>query len=113
MAAAAEIQRQIAEHNQTSMGGPLKVRIGLSAGNPVRKDEDYFGTVVQLAARLCAVAGTDEIAVSDTATRQPGCARFALSAPRTVALKGFKERQPIRMLFWHESSPASALENAA
>jgi adenylate cyclase len=102
VAAAAEIQRQIADFNATTQGAALKVRIGLSAGNPIRKDDDYFGTVVQTAARVCPVAGAGEIALSDAVTRLPGCESFTYSEPIAVPLKGFPEPQLVRKLIWSE-----------
>src|SRR6185312_13955335 len=102
VAAAAEIQRQIADFNATTQGAALKVRIGLSAGNPIRKDDDYFGTVVQTAARVCPVAGAGEIALSDALTRLPGCESFNYSEPIAVPLKGFPEPQLVRKLIWSE-----------
>ena len=47
------IQRAFAEHNSTHNGIPLKVKIGLSAGEPVDDSDDLFGVAVNLAARVC------------------------------------------------------------
>ncbi len=55
MACATAIQTTFAERNETAED-PIKVRIGLNAGEPVAEDEDLFGTAVQLAARVCAHA---------------------------------------------------------
>ena len=38
--------------------------MGLAVGQPIRDQDDYFGTVVQLAARLCACAGEAQICVA-------------------------------------------------
>lgn len=108
VAAAAEMQRQIDEHNRISMSHPLSVRIGLSAGEPVREDNDYFGTVVQLSARVCAVAGAREVAVSDLVAELAGSENFAFSDIQRVPLKGFSEPQPVRMLLWEQKPEAGA-----
>ena len=108
VAAAAEIQRQIAEFNAVTTGAALKIRIGLSAGNPIRKDDDYFGTVVQTAARVCPVAGTGEIALPEAMTRLPGCDRFTYSEQILVPLKGFSSPQPVRKLLWSAAAAAPA-----
>jgi class 3 adenylate cyclase len=100
LAAAAEIQRQLAQRNEASTAGQLKVRIGLSAGNPIRKDDDYFGTVVQTAARLCAVARAGEIALPDALAGFPGCETFAYEEPVAMPLKGFPEPLLVRKLVW-------------
>jgi len=106
VAAAAEMQRQIDEHNRISMSHPLSIRIGLSAGEPVREDNDYFGTVVQLSARVCAVAGAREVAVSDLVAELAGRENFVFSAIQHVPLKGFTEPQPVRMLLWEQKPSA-------
>ncbi len=107
VAAAAEMQRQIDEFNKQAMTHPLSVRIGLSAGEPVREDNDYFGTVVQLSARVCAVAGAREVAVSDHVAELVGTELFVFSDIQLVPLKGFPEPQPVRMLLW-EQKPSAA-----
>jgi hypothetical protein len=45
---------------------PISVGIGVHAGETVRTDEGYVGTAVNMAARLCSVAGAGEVLVSDT-----------------------------------------------
>jgi adenylate cyclase len=106
VAAAAEMQRQIDEHNRISMSHPLSVRIGLSAGEPVREDNDYFGTVVQLSARVCAVADAREVAVSDLVAELAGSEIFVFSDIQRIPLKGFAEPQPVRMLLWEQKPSA-------
>ena len=43
---------------------PLRVRMGLHTGEVEPRDDDYFGPVVNRAARVMAVANGDQIAVS-------------------------------------------------
>ncbi len=62
---AIQIQRELDEHAQASPGRQLKVRIGAAAGEPVEQDNDLFGSTVQLAARLCAHAQSEQIIVSN------------------------------------------------
>ncbi len=57
------IQRSFEKFNSTS-AEPLRVRIGIHAGEPVEDSNDLFGTTVQLAARLCDGAEPDTIVVS-------------------------------------------------
>src|SRR5260221_5359164 len=107
VAAASEIQRQIAEHKRVTASSFLKVRIGLAAGQPIRDQDDYFGTVVQLAARICACAAEAEICVTDAIAEQTGPSRkFSFSEPRDVKLKGFADSQKMRVLHWSESARA-------
>jgi class 3 adenylate cyclase len=63
---ATPIQRELASRKQDSGDKvPIKVRIGAAAGEPVEKNEDIFGTTVQLAARLCSHAEPEQILVSN------------------------------------------------
>lgn len=57
------IQRALAAHNQRDATPPVKVRIGLSAGEPVAENEDFFGAAVQLARRACDHADPERILV--------------------------------------------------
>ncbi len=68
--------------------------IGIAAGAVVRRESDYFGRVVNLAARLAAAAGPDEILVSDeviTATVASGEASPRLVLLEPLELKGIPE----------------------
>ena len=109
VAAAGEIQRQIAEHNRVTASSYLKVRMGLAVGQPIRDQDDYFGTVVQLAARLCACAGEAEICVANAIVEQvAGAKRFNFTDVREVRLKGFAEAQKMRFLLWEQRAAAPA-----
>ena len=55
--AALQIQRELA-------GAEVRVRVGLNAGEPIAKDDDYFGSAVQLAARVCDRAEPGQVLVS-------------------------------------------------
>ncbi len=74
---------------------PLKVRIGLNAGEPVREDDDLFGTAVQLARRVCDAAGGGEILVTDVVRQLAMGKVFVFSERESAALKGFDE--PVRL----------------
>ena len=113
IAAAAEIQRQVTEYNSVTTSSPLKLRIGVSSGKPIREGDDFFGTVVQTAARLCAVAQADEIVVPDSIRQMPGCDNFAYEQPIAVPLKGFSEPQLVRKVIWGNTAAARAPAAAA
>ncbi|MCV2888186.1 nuclear transport factor 2 family protein [Ruegeria aquimaris] len=77
----------------------LALRIGLHTGEVVENRGDFFGTVVNKAARIASAAGPGEILVSD-ALRQmvssdAGC-RF--SAPVSLRLKGFEGEHAVYRL---------------
>ena len=101
--AAAAIQRQFARYNADA-SEPLRVRIGVQAGEPVADHDDLFGAAVQLAQRLCSEAEADGILVSGLVRELCGedAARFvALGARR---LKGFSESVPVFRFEWRESA---------
>ncbi|MCY1246933.1 Adenylate and Guanylate cyclase catalytic domain protein [compost metagenome] len=67
---------------------PIHIRIGIDCGEPVEDSNDLFGTTVQLAARLCSAASTDQILVSENVFRnQHSSATFTQTA--RLQLKGF------------------------
>lgn len=69
----------------------LSLRIGIHTGDVVHSGEDFFGTVVNKAARVTAIAGAGEICLSDVTQAVVGSGPdFAFSAPTTVSLKGLE-----------------------
>jgi class 3 adenylate cyclase len=85
---------------QTACGpGPndpgFRVRIGMSAGEPVEESDDLYGAAVNLAARLCAVARGGQILVSNT-VKELALGKAHRFAPlEAVTLKGFQEPVPL------------------
>jgi predicted ATPase/DNA-binding SARP family transcriptional activator len=61
---AVEVQRKIGSE-PWKLETPLRVRIGLSTGEAESRDGDYYGTVVNRAARLMAVAHGGQVVVSN------------------------------------------------
>jgi class 3 adenylate cyclase len=61
---AVEIQRAFAMYNLENPDTPMHLRVGLSAGEPVKDDTQLFGLAVNLAARICASAEPDQILVA-------------------------------------------------
>lgn len=60
-----QIQNALLEHNRLDAAMPVRVRMGLNAGEAVQEEDDFFGTTVQLAARVCDKAGEGEIFITD------------------------------------------------
>lgn len=79
----------------------LSLRIGIHTGDVVHSGEDFFGTVVNKAARITAVAGAGEIYLSDITQAVVGSGPdFAFSAPTTVTLKGLEGDHRVVFLKW-------------
>lgn len=68
---------------------PLRVRIGLAAGEPLDDEGDLFGLTVVAAGRICGAAGAGRVFVADEIPPlvRGGAVRF--SEVGEVALKGF------------------------
>jgi CheY-like chemotaxis protein len=62
---AVTMQRAVARHNRRDAEHPLALRIGLSGGEAILMDGDWYGPPVVEASRLCSQAGGSEIIVSD------------------------------------------------
>jgi class 3 adenylate cyclase/ABC-type branched-subunit amino acid transport system substrate-binding protein len=58
------VERAAAEPDQA--GGPIRVGVGIHAGETVETAEGYVGQAVNVAARLCALAGPGEVLVTGT-----------------------------------------------
>ena len=89
------IQRAFAAHNEEHPDTPIRVRMGLNAGEPVAEDQDLFGTAVQVAARVCAHAQPCQILASNVVQELAAGKGFAFSDQGEVALKGFEK--PVRL----------------
>jgi adenylate cyclase len=88
------MQRAFAAHNE-SADEPIRVRIGLNAGEPIAKEEDLFGTAVQLAARICAQAEPGEILAPIVVRELAAGKGFLLADRGDVALRDFED--PVRL----------------
>jgi class 3 adenylate cyclase len=89
------IQRALAAHNKHGADHPVRVRIGLSAGEPVAQNEDFFGAAVQLARRACDHAEPDRILVPAVVRDLCIGKTFRFMDIGEVPLKGFPE--PVRL----------------
>ena len=99
---AVAIQRAFAERNAgvgaqhaAPLQEPVRVRIGLNAGEPVAEESDLFGSAVQLAARVCAAAEPGRILVSNVVRELAMGKGHLFSDVGEVALRGFED--PVRL----------------
>ena len=95
------MQRAFAERNE-SAEEPIKVRIGLNAGEPIAEDEDLFGMAVILAARIAAKAEGGEIVASEAVRQIVAGKKFPFSDRGETALRGFEDRVHIYQVSWRE-----------
>jgi class 3 adenylate cyclase/tetratricopeptide (TPR) repeat protein len=107
---AAALQAGHAEDPIDTPLGPLQVRIGIHAGTPLVDPldaEDYLGHEVDYAARIAALAGGDQIVLSETMAalvRDARVAGFRLQAHGEHELKGIG-RVPVFELLHGEKQP--------
>jgi class 3 adenylate cyclase len=100
---AVALQRAFAAHNE-SADEPIRVRIGLNAGEPIAEDEDLFGTGVILAARIAAKAEGGEILASDVVRQLVAGKGFLFSDHGDVELRGFEDPVRLYEVRWREEA---------
>ena len=86
-----KIQHDLTQYRAARHDLPLHVRIGIAAGEPIERHNDFFGSTVQLAARLCALAEPDHILVSNTVAELCAGKALRMRSLGLVTLKGFEE----------------------
>ena len=88
-ACAVGIQQAVDRHNRQIGSDRLRVRVGLNVGEPIRDEDDYFGTPVVVAKRLCDSAEGGQILASDLVRLLIGDrGGFAFEPVGELALKG-------------------------
>lgn len=100
VACAQNVQRAFDVHRQAHADDPLHIRIGMSAGEPISRRTDLFGSVVNLAARVCARAGPDEIMVAPVVRELCRGKGYPFESLGDVELKGFAEKVALYRLAW-------------
>ena len=95
---AAQIQRELARREKSEH--QIKVRIGGAAGEPVERDNDIFGSTVQLAARLCSHAEPDQILVSNVVAELCIGKGLLFRPLGEVSLKGFDRPVQVHAVDW-------------
>jgi class 3 adenylate cyclase len=93
--AALRIQSEIKAHRTVAPDIGMALRIGLAAGEPIKSGDDLFGSTVQLAARVCAIAGGDQTVITDSIREISATIGAEFSDLGEQSLKGFKT--PVRV----------------
>ena len=97
---AQNLQKAFAAHRHAHPGDPLHISIGMSAGEPISRSEDLFGSVVNLAARICAQASSDEIMVAGVVRELCIGKTFPFESCGEAELKGFSEKVALYRVRW-------------
>lgn len=98
MTAAKTIQKLVTEAEREPR---LEVRIGIHTGDVIEADGDFFGNVVNKAARITAAANPGQILVSDvTRGMVESGGGFEFESPISVMLRGTEGNHSISTLNW-------------
>jgi class 3 adenylate cyclase len=101
---ATRILRALAKHQEEHTEYPLKVRIGIAAGEPVEREHDLFGATVQLAARLCSHAQPEQILVSNVVAELCLGKGVPFKELGDVLLKGFSRPIRVHVVEWSSAT---------
>ncbi len=99
--AAVQIQTALADHERFNN---IRVRIGMSAGEPIAESDDLYGATVNQAARIMSMAQGGEILVSDLVRGLLQGRRFQFEDQGTHQLRGFRESVRLFRVDWQSAS---------
>ena len=95
------MQRRIAEQREHTDGAPVGLRIGLNAGEVIISEDDYFGTPVIVAKRLCDQAGPGMTLLSEVVRSLVGSRpEYSFTPVGSLRLKGLAEPVTAFELDW-------------
>jgi class 3 adenylate cyclase len=89
--AAIEIRAGIADISIPDTDEKLSIRIGMTSGEPLEEGGDLFGSVVNLASRLCDLAEAGEILLSEECVAELTDDAIGLESIGNVSIRGFDE----------------------
>ncbi len=92
--AAIAMQQAITEHYANSET-PIRIRVGINAGEPIEEQHDLYGASVIRAARVMGQAQGGEILVADVVRQLVEGKKYLFSGRGEADLKGFEE--PVRL----------------
>lgn len=95
------VQRALLERNRGRGEDAVHVRVGLSAGEPVEDSGDLFGSVVQMARRVCDAGEAGSILTSNVIRELAMGKGFTFKDRGEAQLKGFADPVRLHELHWH------------
>ena len=91
LGAAVRVQRDVDRYNAAAAQSALRVRIGLNVGEAIPDRGDYFGSSVNLAARVCAAAGPGEVYCTSIVRTRAAHSEFRFVERGPYNMKGFPD----------------------
>jgi adenylate cyclase len=101
------IQQELAKHNGTQGSLPVKVRIGLNAGAAVQEEDDFFGTTVQLSARVCDKADSEQIFITQSVRDLVTGHSIQFRDAGNFDMKGIEKPVPVYEVVWRAQLQAA------
>ena len=99
---AINIQKTMAQHNEENPTTIMNLRIGISAGEPVRNDKQLYGAAVNLAARLSAQAKPGSILVAQVVKDLCIGKSISFANRGEFEAKGFEQPVPMFAVVWED-----------
>ena len=99
--AAIAMQRAITEHF-TASETPVRIRVGINAGEPIDEGDDLYGASVIRAARVMGQADGGEILVTNVVRELVEGKEYLFSDRGAAELKGFNETVRLFEVRWGE-----------
>ena len=100
---AVAIQKLIVKHCEENPDKSMNLRIGISAGEPVRNDNQLYGAAVNLAAKLCAHAKPGSILVAQVVRELTIGKGIPFTGLGEFEAKGFEQPIPLIEVAWRDS----------
>jgi class 3 adenylate cyclase len=97
--AAIAMQRALTDHFAPTET-PIRIRVGINAGEPIEEDDDLYGTAVIQAARVMGLADGGQILVTDTVRNLVAGKEYRFHDHGTHDLKGFEEPARLFEVAW-------------
>ncbi len=98
-----QMQVETMKHNQVEPDLPLHLKIGLNSGEPIAEDNDLFGTVVQLSARIVNKASADQIYVSEIVRGICAGKSYNFKNLGVFPMKGFGDDVTLFEVIWEDT----------
>ncbi|MBT3703626.1 MAG: adenylate/guanylate cyclase domain-containing protein [Alphaproteobacteria bacterium] len=100
--AGVDMQRGVKQYNTPKPDIELRLRVGISVGEPIAEDDDLFGATVQMAARLCDGAGTDGVMITNMLKEMCQGRALEFQDVEPKMFKGIAEPVPVSLVEWRQ-----------
>src|SRR5260370_117492 len=107
-------QWEIVQADRNHTGPRIEIGVGSNTGEPIQEGGDYFGSMVNLAARICAATGPGQILIAETTRDVAGRIESVEYVDRGLhELKGFPEPKRLCEVVWRPAEAREATEGRA